>query len=61
MEPIRPVGERRDVAPLDRVEPLPPVERERRRREREERRKRAAKPAPQPSGPPREGWLDLRA
>ena len=56
---IEPVGQRRDLAPVDRVL-LTPVEREA-ERERRERRRRE-RPAPKPSEPPPEGGgLDVRA
>jgi hypothetical protein len=58
---IDPVGPRRDVAPVDQLRILTPVEREleKERRERERRRRR---PAPRPGErPPEGGGLDVRA
>ena len=58
MEPIRPVGPRRDIEPVERVPLLDPDEREARRREREERRRKAAREGrrtpPEPGRAPRE-------
>ena len=53
MDPIRPIGPRTDVEPVERVPLLDPGEREERRREREERRRRAARERRQ--APPEEG------
>jgi hypothetical protein len=57
---IDPVGPRRDLAPVDQVPILTPVEREleKERRERE-RRRRAPKKPPQSGSEP--GGLDVRA
>lgn len=57
MDPIRPIGPRPDVAPVQPVV-LPPHEREERKREREERRRRRPEAAREGDEPPR---LDVRA
>ena len=57
---IDPVGPRRDLAPVEHLRILTPVEREqeKQRRERERRRRRAPKP-PESGAEP--GGLDVRA
>jgi hypothetical protein len=58
---IEPVGPRRDVAPIDSLRMLTPVEREadKRRRERErERRRRSSRPPRDGAAP---GSVDVRA
>lgn len=59
MDPIRRIEPRRDPAPVDRILPLTPREREEQRREREQRRReRAAREGADEGDPPR---LDVRA
>jgi hypothetical protein len=61
---IDPVGPRRDLAPVDQLRVLTPLEREleKERRERERRRRAAAKrPAPTSPNGPEPGNLDVRA
>ena len=43
MDPLRPIGPRTDVEPVERVPLLGPLERDERRREREERRRKRAR------------------
>ena len=60
VDPIRPIGPRPDVAPLERVR-LAPAERDEERRERERRRRRAAFPGrPDPPAEDAPGGLDVR-
>ena len=60
VDPIRPVGPRPDLAPLERIQ-LSRAEREQERRERDERRRRRRR-APAPEAPVRDGdgGLDIR-
>jgi hypothetical protein len=60
VDPIRPVGPRRDLAPVTRVQ-LSPVEREEQRRERDERRRRRRASTPEAPVRGDDGGLDLRA
>jgi hypothetical protein len=59
VDPIRPVGPRPDLAPLERVR-LTPAERDEERRERERRRRRAASTRPAPPAEDGPGGLDIR-
>ena len=58
---IDPVGPRRDLAPVDQVRILTPVERELSNARRERERQRRKRPAKPPEGGSAPGNLDVRA
>jgi hypothetical protein len=60
VDPIRPIGPRPDLAPVERVQ-LSRVRREEERREREERRRRRRASTPEPPLRDADGGLDIRA